>query len=90
MLNRLIPIILAGGVVLIGVGDFELKVDGIPEPICAKSAAVCETARNAIRLGLWDLGLRPDVATECRPAPGCFSFESDFIAGYNLRGTSRR
>jgi hypothetical protein len=72
---------LALGFVLIASSDFELRVVGVPETICAKSAEVCETARAAIRAGWWNLGVRPDAATECRPAPGCFSPESDEIAG---------
>lgn len=85
--------VLAIGFVLAGATDWELVVPSLPAadaPICAKSEAVCETARDAIRSGRLDLGVRPDVTTACVPHVDCFSYESDFIAGYNLPGTPRR
>ena len=84
------PPLLALGFVLIGASDWELRVEGIPEPICAKSQDVCEAARRAIRAGWWDVGVPADAATSCTPHPECFSFESNFIAGFNLPGTIRR
>jgi hypothetical protein len=81
--------LLAAGFLLVAASDWELRVEGIPEPICAKSAAVCETARDAIRSGRWDLGLRPDVATECRPRVDCFSSRSECIRNFNCRPNGR-
>lgn len=80
----------AVGFVLIGASDFELVVEGVPGPICAKSAAVCEAARRAIRDDKWSLGVPADTPSRCTPHPDCFSFESNFIAGYNLPGQSQR
>ena len=84
------PVALAVGFVLIAASDFELVVPNIPGPICAKSEAVCETARRAIRAGWWDIGVPADATTACVPHPGCFPYESNFIAGFNLPGTIRR
>lgn len=77
------PAIFALAVVLAAASDWELVVEGVPERICAKSAAVCETARAAIRDDKWSLGVPADARTECRPAPDCFSYESETIAGFN-------
>ncbi len=81
---------LAIAFVVVGAADFELVVANVAGPICAKSAAVCETARNAIRVGYWDVGVPRDAPTMCRPHPDCFSYESNFIDGFNLPGTSQR
>jgi len=79
------------GVVLVASQDWMLVVEGVPEPICAKSSEVCEAARRAIRAGWWPIGGVPaDAATACRPSPNCFSYESDFIAGHNLPGAGQR
>ena len=78
---------LALGFVLVAASDWQLVVEGIPEPICAKSREVCETARAAIRDGKWEMGISRDVATACAPAPGCFSPASECIAGYNCGRT---
>lgn len=77
------PIALAIGFVLAAATDWELVVDGVHGPICAKSELVCEAARRAIRNNWWPLGVPADVTTYCRPAPGCFSYESETIAGFN-------
>lgn len=82
--------LLAVAFVAVGAADFELVVEGVHGPICAKSEAVCETARRAIRSGLWGVGVPPDATTACVPHPNCFSFESNFIARFNLPGTERR
>ena len=66
-----------------GMGDYALILPNQP-PICAKSEATCETAREAIRTGQWPIA-RPQVETGCIPAPNCFSAESLVIKGHNDR-----
>jgi len=66
-----------------GSGDYALILDNQP-PICAKSEANCETAREAIRTQRWPIA-RPNAATSRIPMPGCFSAESLVIRGYNDR-----
>lgn len=70
-----------------GSGDYELVAPGRPNT-CAKSAANCELAREAIRRG-WIEGTVPSV---CKPSPGCFSPASNVIQGFNDPATmaSRR
>ena len=72
----------AAVVVLIAASDWALVAPSRPElpPICAKSEIVCETAVAAIRDRRWPI--EPGYV-ECRPAPGCFSAESECIASYN-------
>ena len=77
------PAIFAIAVVLAAASDWELRVEGLDGPICAKSREVCETARDAIRSGRWALGVPRDVATGCVPHANCFSPESECIASYN-------
>lgn len=61
--------------------DYVLTVGG--ERICAKSAAACAEAREAIRTGRWPIAPK-DAPTGCAAAPeGCFSRASNCIAGYN-------
>ena len=81
--------IFAAVVVLVASTDWALRVDGVPDPICAKSEAVCETARRAIRHGRWPLDLPADVPTACVPSPGCFSPQSEVIRGFNDAGLRR-
>ena len=82
--------LLAVGFVLVAATDFELRVDSIPDRICVKSREVCETARDAIRSGRWSLGISPNVATSCMPAPGCFSDQSEQILNLNDPATLAR
>ena len=83
--QRLAAIALAFGMALAAASDWALVAPAHPElpPICAKSQATCEAAARAIREGV--IGWEP-VYTTCRPAPGCFSPESECIAGYNCGG----
>jgi hypothetical protein len=75
---RLHPAVFAGILVLAASSDWALVSPEHPElpPICAKSQATCEAARDAIRRGV--LGWEP-VYNACRPHPGCFSAESETI-----------
>lgn len=72
----------AVGVVLIAASDWQLVAPARPElpPICATSEATCRLAVEAIRDGRWPI--EPGYVL-CRPAPGCFSPESECIAGLN-------
>lgn len=81
---------IALGFVLIASSDFELRVEGAPETICAKSVEVCETARAAILAGWWQIGLPRDVETECVPHVDCFPASSDVIRGFNDPATRVR
>jgi hypothetical protein len=73
------------GVLLISAGDWQLVAPAQPDlpPICAKSEITCETAAAAIRDRRWPI--EPGYVL-CRPAPGCFSPESEVIRGYNDGG----
>jgi hypothetical protein len=88
--DHALAIVLAAGMVAVGAADFELVVPGVPRPICAKSQAVCETARRAITRGWWDVGVPAATPTECRPHPQCFPYDSNFIEGFNASGSSRQ
>lgn len=78
MRDRLASIALAAGFVLAGAADWGLvSRDTV---ICAKSRETCETALEAVRRG-WLRDWPPDA--RCVAMPGCFSDESECIAGYN-------
>lgn len=62
-----------------GSGDFQLRLPG-KAPVCAKSADTCAAAQVAIRRG-WLKWATPDAQTACVPSVGCFSAESNEIAG---------
>lgn len=76
------------GVVMIASTDWELVAPTQPDlpPICAKSEADCRLAVEAIRTGRWPI---EKGYVLCQPAPGCFSPESECIAGFNC-GSVRR
>ena len=81
------PAIFAAALVIVaaaaGSGDYVLLLpDG--ERVCAKSAATCAAAQDAIRRGWWPVAA-PDAETVCRPSPGCFPLPSLVIRGYNDR-----
>ena len=64
-------------------GDYVLLLpDG--ERVCAKSAADCIAAQNAIRRGWWPVAA-PEAPTTCRPSPGCFDARSLCIEAYSCR-----
>lgn len=79
------------GFVLVAASDWELVAPADPSlpPICAKSQATCEAAVSAIQAEPPRLPWERAYAA-CRPAPGCFSFESEHIAGFNLPGSIRQ
>ena len=83
--QRLAAIALAFGMTLAAASDWALVAPAQPElpPICAKSETVCRLAVEAIATRRWPI--EPGYV-ECRPAPGCFSPESEVIRGYNDRG----
>lgn len=62
--------------------DWEIL--GTPEKICAKTRESCEMAIEATRDGRVFRDLRA-YPMRCAPAPGCFSEDSNCIAGYNCR-----
>ena len=75
-------LILAGALLALAVPDYELLVGS--ERICAKSAAACAEAQEAIRTGRWPIAPK-DAPTTCVAHPGCFSERSNCIANYNCR-----
>ncbi len=64
-------------------GDFVLLLPG-GERVCAKSAADCTAAQNAIRRGWWPVAA-PGAETVCKRAPGCFDARSLCIEAYSCR-----
>lgn len=81
---RYIHLPLAAFVVLAAASDWELRTDEAApyDRACAKSQETCELARTAAIRG-WLQGVRPGAVMACVPHPGCFSYESETIEGYN-------
>lgn len=90
-MKAIVPPLLALGFVLIAASDWQLVAPSDPSlpPICAKSEATCEAAVAAIHAEPPRWPIEPAYTT-CRPAPFCFSTESELIAGRDLSGPSRR
>jgi len=81
-MKTLAPPLLALGFVLAAASDWALVAPSDPSlpPICAKSEATCMAAISAIHADPPRLPWEREY-TACRQAPGCFSFESEQIAG---------
>ena len=79
------PAIFAAALVLVaaaaGAGDYVLLLP-TGERICAKSAADCSAAQEAIRRGWWPVAA-PDAETVCSASPACFPLPSLVIRGHN-------
>jgi hypothetical protein len=83
--------LLAAGFALVAASDWELVAPADPSlpPICAKSETTCLAAVAAIHAEPPRLPWEPAYVS-CRPSPGCFSYESETIAGFNREARHTR
>lgn len=83
-----VGVVLAASAAGSGDNDFELRLNGDPNPEHAikdkGGRAACESDRRAIAAGRVP-SIPPDTPTECVPHPGFFTPEENCIKKFNCR-----